>query len=110
MRGLGIRWSALAHSTRDFIIISCAAVAIWLLMERTETCDRFFDWVAENPDYEIDSVILAFILAAIGVAVFAWRRYREMLVANGAREAAEKHVHTLAYHDPLTGLPNRRAL
>ncbi|MDQ4419964.1 EAL domain-containing protein [Sphingobium sp. DEHP117] len=58
----------------------------------------------------MDSVILAFILAAFGIAIFAWRRYREMLLASSAREKAEQKVRMMAYHDPLTGLPNRAAL
>ncbi len=110
MFGFQSRWKALASSTRDLALISFSAAGVWLLIERTKTCDRFFDWVAKNPDYEVDSFILAFILAAIGVAAFAVRRYREMLLASDARDLAEQHVHALAFHDPLTGLPNRRAL
>jgi diguanylate cyclase (GGDEF)-like protein len=94
---------------RDSIVIAAAAALAWLLIERTNTCDRFFDWVAENPDYEVDSFILAFILASVGVAAFAWRRYIEMGQSNEARDAAQQEAHTLAFHDPLTGLPNRRA-
>jgi diguanylate cyclase (GGDEF)-like protein len=103
-------WRSLSSSQIDMAAITIVATVTWLVIEGTETCDRFFEWVAENPDYEVDSLILAFILAAVGVAVFAARRYREMKLANIARDAAEKHVHALAYHDPLTGLPNRRAL
>jgi diguanylate cyclase (GGDEF)-like protein len=104
------RWQGISSAQLDLAVIVSVAIVVWLVIERTETCDRFFDWVAENPDYEVDSFILAFILAAVGIAVFAARRYREMKLANVARDAAEKHVHALAYHDPLTGLPNRRAL
>lgn len=95
---------------RDASAIAVAAILVWLAIERTETCDRFFDWIAQNPGYEVDSAILAFILAAIGITLYAWRRYREMVVASAARDEAQMRVHALAYHDPLTGLPNRRAL
>lgn len=95
---------------RDAAYIGVAAAAIWLVIERTKTCDRFFHWVAENPDYEADSVILAFILAAIGITIYAVRRYRDAQSAIREREAAEQRAHELAFHDPLTGLPNRRAL
>ncbi|MBK6705251.1 MAG: GGDEF domain-containing protein [Caulobacteraceae bacterium] len=61
------------------------------------------------PDYEVDSFMLAFVLAAVGVTWYAVRRYFEMVHANHAREAAESDAQLLAYHDPLTGLPNRRA-
>jgi diguanylate cyclase (GGDEF)-like protein len=102
-------WGERSSAVRDIIVISAASTLSWLLIERTNTCDRFFDWVAENPHYEVDSFILAFILASLGVAVFAWRRYVEMGQSNEARDAAQLKAHTLAFHDPLTGLPNRRA-
>lgn len=75
---------------RDAWVIAVAATSAWLLIERTETCDRFFDWVEQNPDYEIDSAILAFLLAASGIAVYAVRRYKEMIRLGcliGARSA-----------------------
>lgn len=100
----------ISPAKQDTIVISVVSLVIWFVIEGTETCDRFFDWVQENPDSEIDSIILAFILTAIGIAIFAWRRYREMLVASQARELAEQKVRMMAYHDPLTGLPNRTSL
>jgi diguanylate cyclase (GGDEF)-like protein len=100
----------MSPASRDASIIALVAGLAWLIIERTETCDRFFEWVAENPDYEVDSVLLAFLLSAIGITIYAWRRYSDMKMADAARVEAQKRVHALAYHDPLTGLPNRRAL
>lgn len=87
------------------LVIAAVSLTAWFVIEKTETCDRFFEWVAENPDAEADSLILAFLIAAVGVTIFAWRRYREMLAASAARDMAEQHVRSMAYHDPLTGLP-----
>lgn len=95
---------------RDLGLIAGLAVLVWLAIERTETCDRIFAWIAANPDSEADSLVLALVLAALGVAVFAVRRVRELQTAIRARALAEQETHRLAYHDPLTGLPNRRAL
>ncbi len=106
LRALSRHWRALGEL---FVIMSLAAI-IWLVIQRTGTCDRFIAWLAVNPDYEIDSLILGGQLAAIGAAIFTWRRYRELRIANSARDTAEQRFHKLAYHDPLTGLFNRRAL
>lgn len=100
----------ISSAKQDFTLITLSAGLVWFAIERTETCDRFFEWIQQNPDTEMDSVILAFILAAFGIAIFAWRRYREMRLASSARDKAEQKVRMMAYHDPLTGLPNRAAL
>lgn len=103
-------WRALTAAQRDMAVIGMAMALAWLVIERTETCDRLFAWIAANPEAEADSVILAFILGSLGVTIFARRRLQELRAANRAREQVEHEFQTLAYHDPLTGLPNRRAL
>jgi diguanylate cyclase (GGDEF)-like protein len=103
-------WRRSSKAARDGVTISLVALLMWLVIERTETCDRFFRWVAENPDYELDSVILAFILTAVGITFYAVRRNYDMKDAMVEQRAAEARAHMLAFHDPLTGLPNRRAI
>jgi diguanylate cyclase (GGDEF)-like protein len=87
---------------RDASVVIALCVAAWVVIERTETCTRFFQYVAAHPDTELDSVILAGILSALGAFVFAWRRWVE-----SARD--ERISNHLAHCDPLTLLPNRRA-
>ncbi len=86
----------------DAWLFAVAAFLAWVLIEGTDTCTRFFAYVAAHPDMELDSIILAGILSAIGLLVFAVRRWADASRAN-------RLSHRLAYHDPLTGLPNRRA-
>jgi diguanylate cyclase (GGDEF)-like protein len=99
-----------SKTTSDAVVTGLISAGAWLVIERTSTCDRFFAWVAANPDTEADSVILAFILASIGITSFALRRYREMSAAMIKQRFAEERANTLAFHDPLTGLLNRRAI
>ncbi len=103
-------WLRISRPLRDAIIVIAITAIIWTTIERNEWCDRLFGWIAANPDSEVDSILLAFLLGSIGITICALRRYSEMREASRARDIAEKHVHTLAYHDPLTGLFNRRAL
>ena len=90
------------RALKDAIILLAIGVAAWTLVERTEICTRFFRYVAAHPDMELDSIILAGMLSAIGIVLFALRRWREA-------SKAERISIALAYHDPLTGLANRRA-
>jgi diguanylate cyclase (GGDEF)-like protein len=87
---------------RDAAIVAAVGIVSWLVIERTEICTRFFHYVAAHPQQELDSVILAGIFSALGMLVFALRRWADSV-------AAQRCSDRLAYHDPLTGLPNRRA-
>ena len=103
------RWAS-ERAFRDVCYIVVTTLVAWTLIERAELCDAFFDWVEQNEETEVDSFILAGMLAAVGVLVFAIRRNADMRREVKERQAAEERVHALAFHDPLTGLSNRRAL
>ncbi|MDB5687202.1 MAG: hypothetical protein JWR77_1791 [Rhizorhabdus sp.] len=57
---------------------------------------------------ELDEVLLLGGLLAIGLLLFAIRRYLEQKRETRRRIAAEQQARELAYQDGLTGLPNRR--
>lgn len=57
---------------------------------------------------ELDELMVLVTLTLCGALVYTWRRAREHQRENTRRQAAEKEVLSLALHDPLTGLPNRR--
>lgn len=86
----------------DAIILTAIIIAAWWFIARTELCTRFFQYVTAHPESELDSLILAGIFSAIGLVIFAFRRWAEAA-------KAERIANDLAYHDALTGLPNRRA-
>jgi diguanylate cyclase (GGDEF)-like protein len=91
------------RAVKDALILLAVAGTAWVLIERTDTWSRFFDYVAKHPEPEWGPAMLAGILGAIALFVFALRRW-------GEAAKAECSVRDVAYHDPLTGLPNRRAL
>src|SRR5258706_3537217 len=57
---------------------------------------------------EVDELMALTTLVVGGILFYTWRRAREHKRENVLRIAAEREVMTLALHDPLTGLPNRR--
>ena len=100
-------WYAQA-AVRDAIVIAVVATLACVIIEGTKTCDRFFEWVTENPAYEADALVVAVLLAAVGALIYAVRRYREMRQEVRLRLEAEARANSLASRDSLTGLPNRR--
>ncbi|HEY4265046.1 MAG TPA: EAL domain-containing protein [Micropepsaceae bacterium] len=57
---------------------------------------------------ELDEGLGLGALFAAGMLIFAGRRYQEQKREMARRIAAEREARTLALHDALTGLPNRR--
>jgi len=57
---------------------------------------------------ELDEILLLGGILAIGLLVFALRRYLEQKRETHRRITAEKKIRELAYEDALTGLANRR--
>ena len=104
------KWETLPLARRDMVAIAGIWACGWYLIERSNLSGSLFQWIAANPRYELDSLLLALILAAIGVAWFALRRYTDLQRADAARDRAERDYQALAQNDSLTGLPNRRAL
>lgn len=90
------------HAIVDAAILSAVGIAAWTFIQRTETCTRFFAYVAAHPETEYDSIILAGMFSALGFLAFAFRRWHEA-------SRAERRFRKLAYRDVLTELPNRRA-
>jgi diguanylate cyclase (GGDEF)-like protein len=110
LKRLPALWRSQTHAVRDLFIIAASTVVFAGLISATEACTAFFEFVHDNPDMELDSAILAGMSATIGLMIFSLRRWRELKREVKFRIFAEKRVHELAYHDPLTGLYNRRAL
>ena len=69
-----------------------------------------FAAVEHRPDYKRDALILAALTLSAGLAIFALRRWHELIREVKVRIAAETRANSLAGEDVLTGLPNRRAL
>jgi diguanylate cyclase (GGDEF)-like protein len=59
---------------------------------------------------ELEEILLLSTIIVGGLLVFSIRRIILQRKEIKRREAAESYALTLAFHDPLTGLPNRRAL
>lgn len=95
-------------SIRDSsLLVAAFAVAAFIALE----VDIFANeniLTRREATIELDEALLLGGLLAIGLLIFAARRYFEQKREMRRRMAAERQARTLAYQDPLTSLPNRR--
>jgi len=89
------------------VIVALLLVATFLVFEIDvfENEDRM---TVKEQTIELDEALLLGGLLAVGLFVFAVRRYVEQKRETARRMAAEEQVRELAFQDGLTGLPNRR--
>jgi diguanylate cyclase (GGDEF)-like protein len=107
--GPSVRTYFTRPAVRDAVVIFALVATSMAAMRIVHLSRTFFAWVAVHPDSEIDAVILAGLLSTLGMLIYSVRRYRELQVEVTLRASAEERAFELAFRDPLTGLPNRRA-
>jgi diguanylate cyclase (GGDEF)-like protein len=96
-----------AHHS-DAVVIA-AVVSILVLIElRFGLLDRFHAFTRAHDEWGLDELVVLMVVLTAGMLVYTRRRMAELAKAVRAHKAAEKREQTLARHDPLTGLPNRR--
>jgi diguanylate cyclase (GGDEF)-like protein len=96
------------RSIKDLsIVVAMLLVATFLVFEIDVFANEARMTVKEET-IELDEVLLLGALLAVGLLVFAVRRYLEQKRETARRMVAEEHVRELAFQDGLTGLPNRR--
>lgn len=86
------------------------AIAGWVVCVEYEAFELLVEYLEEAEEYELDEVLLMFMLLGLAGFVFAIRRWRELQKEMIARRKAERSVVWAAQHDTLTQLPNRHFL
>jgi len=95
---------------RDMLVIVAVAVVSAILAVKYEAFERLYQLTYHYDEFELDEILsVTFCLGAACMALFM-RRSTELRREIGQRKAAEAEARSLARHDALTGLPNRRVL
>jgi diguanylate cyclase (GGDEF)-like protein len=104
-------WNAIdwrRRAVRDGVAIVGAVAVIYALAHWYDLPPKLFQFGEEHADWEVDDIIFVMFVMSIGFAVYSYRRVQDLRYEMQARRSAEIDSQTLARHDPLTGLPNRR--
>jgi diguanylate cyclase (GGDEF)-like protein len=108
-RALPPNWSDWRRrDKKDGIIILGIAVLAFAVGTFYDFALVLFQFGIDHADWDVDDVIFVLFVLGVAMTVYGFRRYQDMSHEIKARIGAELEARTLARHDPLTGLPNRR--
>jgi len=102
-----LHWTSVQREAA--LIGACIAIVCLAILE-LGLAGYIFALVEHRPDAKRDALILVCFTLSAGLAVFSFRRWRELTREMAVRIAAEARANALASKDDLTGLANRRAL
>ncbi|MGZ4703338.1 MAG: putative bifunctional diguanylate cyclase/phosphodiesterase [Acidimicrobiales bacterium] len=92
-----------SRAGRDLGWIVAISIVIVLAAFASHAFQRLVDWAGNLSGTDLNGLLALLVVVPIGAGVFAVRRYRD---ARSDRAT----LYRLSFHDPLTGLPNRRFL
>lgn len=96
------------RENKDAIVIFGIALLAYVAGTTSDFALTLFRFGIDNADWEADDIIFVILVVGIAMTVYGLRRYRDLVRETKARIDAEREASSLARHDPLTGLPNRR--
>jgi diguanylate cyclase (GGDEF)-like protein len=91
-----------------WFLIAAAAVAVVLFVLEYDFLEHFMDRPFGQDVLELHEILFLTTFVVLGLLVFGAVQQRSQRQEIRRREAAERYALDLAFHDPLTGLPNRR--
>ena len=89
------------------LLVTAAVAAICI---RYDAFEAFGTYVAQHDAWQLDEFFIVAMAGGFASFILLMRRARDLSLEMRRREASELAATSLARHDPLTGLPNRRVL
>jgi diguanylate cyclase (GGDEF)-like protein len=94
----------------DLALLGLFAACAYVLAFLTDAHEWFERWAGRNEEWQVDEILMLLALLSAAVAVFAWRRWKEVDTEIARREELQEELEHRATHDALTDLPNRALL
>lgn len=107
-RGVAVRrW--ISRHWHTLVVLATAALFLKISIQ-FELFELLTAFSRDHEEWEIDELFSTLMVASLALVVLVVLRARQLRVEIVARKLAEQRAQTLARHDPLTGLANRRVL
>ncbi|RYE76212.1 MAG: GGDEF domain-containing protein, partial [Hyphomicrobiales bacterium] len=97
-------------ATRDAVILLTFGLVSFGLLQHIDAHEMLDEFFRSNEAWQADDFVLGLLTTGILGFVYAWRRLADLKREAVQRNKAEGYAEWLAYHDPLTRLPNRHFL
>ena len=94
----------------DTLAVTLFAVITSLFSIHYEVFESIIIFAARHENLELDEGFSVLIITSFSLIILSYLRGKRLQVQIELREQSEEVASTLARHDPLTGLPNRRLL
>ncbi len=85
------KWSNRA-ATFELLLIAIVAITVAILELYIDTFERLVVWMAENEALLITEILTFAIVLAVGLAIYAWRRWRESIALEDEKGRLERRV------------------
>lgn len=99
-------WRRPSAATRDMLLIGLSCIVMSAIATRQEVFQVLHQLSHGHPGWLLGNLVAMAFIAPLGLAFYALRRQRELRHMVASRTAAQAEAQPLAFHEPLTGLPN----
>ncbi len=92
-----------------YLLVALGTAVTFSLSVHFEIFEKFHEFSRAHEDWELDELAVLVLNVTLGLFVALFVKSRQLIRVAAERDDAERQAHQIASHDPLTGLPNRRA-
>lgn len=78
------------RARRDLVVLLVVELLLFVFLVRVAAFEHFAAWAGAHEAWQVDEALVALAFLAIGIAIYAVRRWRELDAEVGRREAAER--------------------